>query len=130
MSETKLLTRLRSLEIELHKPYCRSNAERLDELLHESFFEIGRSGRRWDKSAILSELPTEKLSYTIVSERFSVQVVAEQIVLLSYLSANKSESGKLSRYTARTSLWEETNQGWKMRFHQGTATSEFEENAT
>lgn len=130
MSETQLLTSLRRLEVELHQPECRSSAECLDALLHDSFFEIGRSGRRWSKSDILSDLPTEILGYSIISQGFIVQVVAEHIALLSYLSAHKSESGELSRYTARTSLWQKTNQGWKMRFHQGTATSEFKEDAT
>jgi len=129
MNNDQLLSKLRGLEVEFHLPECRSNVERLDGLLHESFFEIGRSGRRWSKSDILNSLANDKLNYRIISQDFAIQVVATQIVLLSYLSANKQDSGELSRYCARTSLWQETPGGWKMRFHQGTATIEFEENA-
>ena len=130
MSENQLLDELRSLEVELHQPVCRSIADRLNAILHESFYEIGRSGRRWNKADILSELPTAKSNYKIISQDFSFQVVEEQVFLLSYLSAHKSESGQLSRYCARTSLWQKTRQGWKMRFHQGTAVPEFAVNVT
>ena len=130
MSDDQLLSALRNLEVELHRPECRSNTERLDELLHDSFFEIGRSGRRWSRSDILNELPNENMSYNIVSREFSIHVVTEKTVLLTYQSANKREPGELSRFCARTSLWQETPGGWKMRFHQGTDISEFRGNAT
>jgi len=44
MGKKELLDRLRSLEIDLHKVEVRNNRNRLDELLHPSFMEIGRSG--------------------------------------------------------------------------------------
>lgn len=130
MNEHQLLSKLQSLEIELHQPGCRTNAERLDALLHDSFFEIGSSGRKWSKKDILEELPKENPNHIIISQDYAVEEIAEKTALLTYLSANKHETGELSRYCARTSLWQYTLQGWKMRFHQGTATSAFSENTT
>ena len=40
-----LLHHLRELEVALHQPDFRYDPARLDQLLHESFAEFGRSGR-------------------------------------------------------------------------------------
>jgi hypothetical protein len=49
------------LEIELHDPAVRRNIARLDELLHDDFIEIGRSGAIYDKQQVLSLLMSSKL---------------------------------------------------------------------
>ena len=57
MTSDELLQHLKKLEIELHQPSVRTNVKRLDDLLHDSFAEIGRSGRTYSKADILAELP-------------------------------------------------------------------------
>ncbi len=66
-----LLQELRELEVALHQPQVRSDAGRIDELLHESFVEFGRSGRSYDKAHVLWELPAEQISEAIWSQDFS-----------------------------------------------------------
>lgn len=41
-----------NLEIELHSPAVRRNITRLEELLHDEFIEIGRSGVIYDTQQI------------------------------------------------------------------------------
>ena len=130
MDNNLLLKELRELEIELHHPEVRSSTKRLETLLHDSFVEFGRSGKIYGKAEIIKRLPTEKVPGSVWSRDFNVQKISEGVALLIYKSAYKNESGELSRHTNRSTLWQHTSQGWQMRFHQGTATDEFETNAT
>ena len=120
MYSADLLKRLRKLEVKLHQPEVRSNANRLSELLHESYTEIGRSGRRYSRSDILKQLPLENPTGTVWSGEFSVEEIGPDLALLTYLSARIDASGGKSRRTLRSSLWQRTSKGWQIRFHQGT----------
>jgi hypothetical protein len=53
---TSLLETLRLLEVELHHPGVRCNRERLEQLLTENFFEVGRSGRQYSRSTVIEFL--------------------------------------------------------------------------
>jgi len=130
MNNNHLLKELRELEVELHQPEIRSNTKRLEALLHDSFVEFGRSGKIYGKAEIIKKLPMENSPGLIWSQDFSVEEVSEGIALLTYKSAHRHESGELSRHANRSTLWQHTSQGWQMRFHQGTATDEFEAKAT
>lgn len=123
--DTGLLTHLRELEVALHQPDVRRDPIRVDKLLHESFTEIGRSGRSYSRSQILEFLRVETLSGPVWSQEFSVAEISDNVALLRYKSAFVDVNGQLSRHTLRASLWQRTAQGWKMRFHQGTPTDAF-----
>ena len=125
MNSNRLLEQLRDLEIELHQPELRSNPTRLETLLHESFFEFGRSGRSYDKTEIIELLSKEYSPDLIWSQEFSVAEIAEGVALLTYRSAHIDDNGELTQHSNRSSLWQHTNHGWQMRFHQGTAIDEF-----
>lgn len=122
MARDDLLIHLRDLEVALHQPDVRSDTERLDELLHDSFVEFGRSGRSYNKADILRELPLQRPSGTLWSQDFSVVEIAAGVALLTYRSADLDANGEMSRHTLRASLWQRTARGWQMRFHQGTPT--------
>ena len=115
-----LLIQLRDLELSLHQPAMRRDPARLDELLHDSFVEIGRSGRSYTKSDILEHLPKETGQTAIWSQGFQLAEIAEGVALLTYRSASVDANGELSRHTLRSSLWQRTAGGWQLRFHQGT----------
>ncbi len=130
MRDDNLLSHLRDLEIALHQPKVRSDARRLEELLHDSFLEIGRSGRRYSKADLLRELPSEQVSGEAWSQEFSVAEIGAGVALLTYKSAYVAMDGKMSRYTLRSSIWQRTESGWRMRFHQGTPTEAFAKDMT
>jgi hypothetical protein len=129
MSNIDAFQILRKLEVSLHQPEVRSDRDQVDRLLHESFIEFGRSGQMYTKAEIMEILSAESSGEAIYSRDYSLAVIEGGVALLTYKSAQINASGELSRYTLRSSLWHYTEPGWKMRFHQGTATNAFEKSA-
>lgn len=125
MGHSGLQQHLSTLELELQRVEVRCERARLDALLHESYVEFGRSGRRYNKAAILDQLPQETAPQAMWSQDFEMVKLAAGVALITYRSANIDEDGGLSRHSLRSSLWQQTEHGWQMRFHQGTATEPF-----
>ncbi len=125
MSNEELLNHLRDLEISLHQPSIRSNADQLKKLLHESFAEIGRSGRSFGKAHIVRQLPLEECPAEIWAQDFVMHDIDDGLALLTYKSGELNSDGEMSRHSQRSSLWQRTEHGWQMRFHQGTPTAPF-----
>lgn len=125
MPADDLLQHLRELEVALHQSHVREDRARLDELLHESFAEFGRSGRSYSRADILEFLALELPPGPVWSQDFTLAEIAEGIALLTYKSAYVDANGELRRHTLRSSLWQRTARGWQMRFHQGTPTDAF-----
>lgn len=121
---------VKKLEVELHQPAVRLNAERVSTLLHKLFVECGRSGRIYNRNEILKELSEEEHGVTIWSQDFVGKEISDGVILLTYLSAHINSNGELSRHTFRSSLWQQTPQGWQVRFHQGTSTGAFVQHVT
>ena len=125
MKGSELVEHLRNLEVELHRLETRQNRERLEQLLHPDFLEFARSGRRYSRNEVLAEFSTAGASMAPVRvEHFHAAPIDGGAVLVTYVSAHESADGKLHRRTLRSSLWIETEAGWRMRFHQGTPSDE------
>ena len=116
------LAELQALEIELHTPVVRRNYERLQALLHTDFLEFGRSGQCYTRTEILNTLPSEVHPTNIWADNFELRILGAGIALLTYVSSQVLPDGTHERCTLRTSIWQLTEQGWQMRFHQGTPT--------
>ncbi len=117
------------LEKELHEPSVRKDGKRLDQLLHDSFTEIGRSGALFDKNQIMSALSSESI-HSVWSQDYTAQAIDDELVLLTYRSARVEPNQTLSRFSRRASLWQLTDLGWQMVYHQGTPTDAFVQEAT
>ena len=130
MSTDDLLELLRELEVSMHQPEVCSDPVRLDGLLHESFFEVGRSGRSFTRSEILEDLMSEQRPAAVWSQDFVVESISEDIALLRYKTAHIESDGMMSRYTLRTSMWQHVQGEWKIRFHQGTPAEAFARGTT
>lgn len=124
------LETLRNLEVSLHRPEVRSDPAKLKQLLHPDFREFGRSGAHYTYEEIVAELTQETTQPVFWSQDFELELVANDVVLLIYRSAHIGADGELERHTHRSSLWQNTRDGWKLRFHQGTPTSAFQKHAT
>lgn len=125
MTSEQILSVLQSLECELHEPKVRRSAQRLAQLLHPDFQEIGRSGRSYTRAQILEHLSAETLSVKAHAEGFRLLVLTPVACLLTYRSAHIAPSGELERPTNRSSVWMHEPTGWQMVFHQGTPTDGF-----
>jgi len=126
MTQEHLLEELQELESALHQPAVRRSIAELDRLLHPRFREFGRSGRSYTKSDVLTNLPAGQESSVVWSQEFEVEPLAEGLALLTYRSAQVDAEGRLTRHTNRSSLWQHTDRGWQMLFHQGTPCEPFE----
>ena len=114
-------------EQRLHHTETRSQRTLLEKLLHRDFFEIGRSGQRYDREHVISALAMETDAQKIQSDNFALSLLDDRCVLLTYRSFTVDEQGSIGRQTLRTSLWVKSADDpteWQMRFHQGTPTDE------
>ena len=120
-----LLTELQRLEVELHHPGVRLDAERLEQLLHAGFHEVGRSGRPYDRPTIVRFLAEQGRSAeapaAVAPDQFAVHVLGPDAALLTYRAAHVQPDGSLTRHTLRSSVWVRAGGLWQLFYHQGTA---------
>jgi hypothetical protein len=121
---TSLLEQLRALEVELHHPGVRCSVERLEQLLHPAFGEVGRSGRTYTRETVIDHLGAQAAPPAVVSDGFAVAELGPGIALLTYRSAHVEPDRGLVNPTLRSSVWVRTTAGWQIRYHQGTAAAQ------
>lgn len=121
---TGLLTTLQALELELHHPGVRCSRERLEQLLHPDFHEVGRSGRVYARDTIVQYLTTLEIRPGVVSSQFRVEELAPGVALLNFRSVQADGAGRWGLHTLRSSVWLHTARGWQLRYHQGTPAAE------
>ncbi len=124
--DASLLSQLKALEVELHQPVVRRDAARLDALLHDDFYEFGRSGAAYAKADIVASLLAAAQHARVVADNFLVRRLAADVALLTYRSAHALSDGTLHRHTLRSSIWQRSDDGWQMSFHQGTPAEPYE----
>ena len=121
----ELRRRLTRLEVSLHHPAARHDVSKLQDLLHESFIEIGYSGASYDRAGIIDLLLSDEANYQFLSKNFELTSLGTDAALLTYKSASIDDHGEVGRYALRASVWNLTPNGWKLIFHQGTPTDAF-----
>jgi hypothetical protein len=119
-----LLNHLQALEVELHHPGIRCSRERLEQLLHPHFHEVGRSGRPYSRETIITYLASLSVSPPVVSDAFLIDEMGKDVALLTFRSAQLKQDGNLDMHTLRSSLWLNSVNGWQLRYHQGTPAAE------
>jgi hypothetical protein len=116
-SEFSLRDHLRELEERLLKPAIRTSLKELNNLLADSFFEIGSSGRVLYKGVGIGE---EGIGIVkIILSDFEIHPLSNEIVLTTYRIFNEVTK----QHSLRSSIWKFQDGRWKMFFHQGTKTS-------
>lgn len=119
-----LLAILQALEVELHHPGVRCDAQRLAQLLHTDFHEVGRSGRPYDRVTVMRFLREQVASPPVISDHFALQQLGPQIALLTYRSALRRPDAMLENHTLRSSVWVQQDARWQLIYHQGTPAAE------
>lgn len=107
------------LERELLEPTTRADVERVRAMLAEDFREVGASGLVFGKAEVLGWLPSESGKSFSVSSR-QADMLGEGVMLVTY-QVEKVHGGQFTR-SIRSSVWVKSQEGWQMRYHQGTAT--------
>jgi hypothetical protein len=119
-----LLQELQALEVELHHPGTRCSRERLEQLLHRDFNEVGRSGRQYSRETVVRFLESLESQPAVVSDSFAVVELGPNIALLTYRSAHVEAGRTLVNHTLRSSVWLNAAGIWQLRYHQGTPAAE------
>jgi hypothetical protein len=96
----------------------RFDRERMETILAADFFEFGRSGRIYSRVECL-EAGREPINATLPLPNFAARLLTPDLAQLTYKSA--VTYGLETEYANRTSLWLRHANGWKLKFHQGTA---------
>jgi hypothetical protein len=111
--------RLYELELRLLQPEVRHSTAELSELLAEEFIEVGSSGERFDRDAIITSLASEQDVRISISE-FQARMLSTDIALATYIAEFAPRDNHPQKRSTRCSVWRLRNNSWQMVFHQGT----------
>jgi len=114
-----LTTQLRPLEESHLLCAVREDRDRLGALLHESFTEIGASGRTYTRADILKNLPNAPPAQRTLSD-FQARQLSPDIALATYTTVRTDPTTNQSHRTRRSSIWRRESNTWQLIFHQGT----------
>lgn len=106
----------RRLEESLWIAKTRFDLSYMNRILAPDFFEFGRSGRIYQREDTLAIQPQE-IKAKFPFKNFSVHLITQDVVLVTYISEVEYEKIEIGN---RSSIWSKTEEGWQLRFHQGT----------
>jgi hypothetical protein len=87
-------------------------------VLDPAFLEFGQSGRAWTRAETLAVLSEAAPTDAPVIERFETELLAPGVVLVTYRIRAERDGHPVS--SRRSSIWLRNDDGWRLRFHQGT----------
>jgi hypothetical protein len=105
-----------------HRPEFGTTRADFDRLMAPDYWEIGASGRRYQRDWILEELDRRYSGpYEDVWETtdFEGRRLSADVYLLTYTLLQDN-----SRLTRRATIWQQTTDGWQILYHQGTVVAE------
>ena len=119
MTEAEALEALSLREPIFHRPELGTSRTHFERMTDDSFWEVGASGRVYDREFVLSELERRYSSPPKdeweVSD-LSCRALGEAVFLVTY---RLKQGDRLSR---RSTLWRHTGD-WQAIYHQGTLIS-------
>jgi hypothetical protein len=101
-----------------HRPELGTTRVDFENMTATDFWEVGASGRRYSREYVLEVLEERyEGPHTDAWETagFHCRRLAEDIYLLTYTLIQGNE-----RKTRRSTIWQQTPEGWKIIYHQGT----------
>nr|WP_260149176.1 nuclear transport factor 2 family protein [Microbacterium endophyticum] len=96
----------------------RQDPTKVSALLHSDFVEIGRSGRKWSREAIIDALASEQDRADSEPVEWNGDEIAPGLFLATFVVRSASA------HSRHSSLWDVTSGKPLLRFHQGTPVSE------
>jgi len=112
------IEKLHELEESLWKSETRFNEEYMRTIMAKDFFEFGRSGKIYSIDEVLSA-SYQEIGAKLPLKDFAIHEIDEKVVLITYISLVQYDEIEIG---IRSSLWLKNEDGWKLKFHQGTPT--------
>jgi len=112
-----ILPELQACEARFHCPQADTTRGELQAMIADGFFEIGASGRRYDRRHALEVLRQRRGDPEPGAWRASeaaCRPLGPSTWLLTY---TLDQGGRLTR---RATIWQHTALGWSALYHQGT----------
>jgi hypothetical protein len=101
-----------------HRPELGTTRADFESMVVEDFWEVGASGRRYSKTYVLDTLEKRHaVPHRDVWEtkEFHCRQLGPDVYLLTYTLIEDAV-----RVTRRATIWQRTDSGWKIVYHQGT----------
>lgn len=117
----EVLVQLEALEPLIYAANDGQQRAHFEQLLSPDFWEVGASGKVYDRVFVLDTLEARQATprdEAWHAREYRVEEIAPGHFLLTYLLEQPT---RLSR---RATIWHRTEQGWKMRYHQGTVVEQ------
>jgi hypothetical protein len=115
----EILAQLIRREPIFHRPEFGTTRIDFENMMTNDFWEVGASGRRYSRTFILDMLEErfqqDQRDDIWETSDFYCQRLAADIYLLTYTLLQHR-----TRKTRRSTIWQQTQEGWKVVFHQGT----------
>jgi hypothetical protein len=117
MTEAEAFKELLAREPIFHRPELGTSRAHFEGMTDESFWEVGASGRAYDREFVLENLErryaTPHVDEWEIAD-FACRALGRSTFVATYLL---KQGARLSR---RSTLWRHTESGWSAMYHQGT----------
>lgn len=120
---SNLTKQIQALEEKLLHTDMQENPLLLDELLAETFVEIGSTGLTTPRQAVVAWLLNKNKSDRWLLSNFSVSKLSSDIVLAIYHAQKVGDSNISAAVSTRSSIWKRHGDHWKMMFHQASKSN-------
>jgi hypothetical protein len=117
-----ILAELKRREPIFHRPEFGTTRADFENMMHADFWEIGASGHRYSREYVLAELERRHQHAqkdVWETSEFHCRLLAPDVYLLTYTLIQDE-----IRKTRRLTIWQHTEAGWKIVFHQGTVVQD------
>ncbi|RIK26412.1 MAG: hypothetical protein DCC55_39985 [Chloroflexi bacterium] len=112
--DRQVLTRL---EESMWRAETRFDRQFMEQAFAPDCFEYGRSGRTYTREQLFAMLPAP-IDAMLPLPNLTIRLLDENTAHVTYNSAVTYDG--VVEYGRRSSIWSRTENGWVMRFHQGT----------
>ena len=92
----------------------------MERTLAPDFFEFGRSGRVYRREDTLG-IESQPIDARLPLKNFDARLLTPDVALVTYISAVTYNG--IEDIGNRSSIWTRTENGWQLRFHQGTPST-------
>ena len=115
----EILAQLVRREPIFHRPEFGTTRADFENMTTEDFWEVGASGRRYSRGCVLDTLEErfrqDQSGEVWETSGFHLRQLGPRVYLLTYTLLQNG-----TRKTRRSTIWQQTTDGWKIVFHQGT----------